>query len=120
MTRLSGLLLSLLFAVAPTVDMVCRATCTPVPMTADASSCHEDSYPTADAVLLAAVACRFDAVTAVAPTEGARNLVAPAPLLTAQVTTFAHVLVSTGAGLRRHALRPRLPHGYPSTIVLRI
>lgn len=120
MTRLSGLLLALLFSVMPTVDIVCRALCTPDPTSASAPSCHEVAAPTSDGVLLPAVACQRDAVAAVAPADGTRNLVPPAPLVTAQVTAFLQVAAPAGADMNRPAVRPRPPQAYPSTIVLRI
>ena len=119
MIRFFGLLLALMFTVTPTVDMVCRATCTPQPMAVAASSCHEVDSVTADGVLLAAVFCQRDAAKAVAA-EGARSLVAPAALVTAQVSASLDLRASHTPDLRRHAPRPRTTHGYPSTIVLRI
>ena len=120
MIRFFGLLLALMFTVTPTVDMVCRATCTPQPMAEAASSCHEVVSVTADGVLLPAVVCQRDAAKAVAAAEGARSLVAPATLVTAQVAAFLDLRASNTPDLRRHAPRPRATHGYPSTIVLRI
>jgi hypothetical protein len=120
MTRLFGLLLALLLSVTPTVDVACRAVCTPQLMGAAAESCHEVASPNVDGVLLPALACQRDAVAAVAPADGARTVLAPAPLVTAQATAFAFVPASAGADLRPQAVRPRLPHAYPSTVVLRI
>lgn len=120
MTNPLATLLALLLAVTPTVDVACRTVCTPQLTGAAADSCHEVASSNADGVLLPAVACQRDAVAAVAPADGARNLLAPAPLVTAQATAFAFVPASTGAHLRRQVVRPRLPHAYPSTVVLRI
>lgn len=120
MSRLSSLLLALLLTVTPTVDVTCRAVCTAQLIGAAANPCHEVASPNVDGVLLPAVACARDAVAAVAPADGTRTLVAPAPLVTAQATAFAFVPASAGAHLRRQAVRPRLPHAYPSTVVLRI
>lgn len=120
-TRLFGLLLALMFGATPTVDMVCRSLCTPDAMAAVAPSCHEVVSQTADGVLLPAVACQRDVVAAVAPADGTRNLVPPAPLVTAQVTAFLHVAAPAGCDINRLAVRPRPPQAYPSsTIVLRI
>jgi hypothetical protein len=120
MTRLSGLLLAFLLAVSPTVDVACRALCTPQLVGAAADACHEVASADLDGVLLPAQACQRDAVAALAPADGARNLVAPAPLVTAQATPVAFVPASAGAHVRRQAVRPRPPHAYPSTVVLRI
>lgn len=119
MTRFSGLLLALIFTVTPTVDMVCRAMCTPQLMAAAAPSCHEVGSANADGALLPAVVCQRDAGAAVAPADGARNLLVSAPLVTAQVPVLAHVPESGRAALRR-SVRPCSPHGYYSTTVLRI
>jgi hypothetical protein len=120
MTRLSSLLLALLLTVTPTVDVVCRAVCTPQLMGAAAPSCHEAASQIADGVLRPAVTCQRDAAAAVGPVDGARSLVAQAPLVTLHIAALAPVPASAGADLRREAVRPRLPHAYPSTTVLRI
>jgi hypothetical protein len=120
MTRLLGLLLASMLAVTPTVDMVCRAVCTPDTAAADAPSCHEVVSATADGALLPATSCQRDAAAAAPPTDGTRNAVTRAPLVTVQVTAFAHVSASVGADLRRQAVRPRTPQTYLSTVVLRI
>jgi hypothetical protein len=120
MTRLSSLLLALMFSVLPTADMVCRARCTPDPTAASAPSCHDVTPPTLDGVLLPAVACQRDAGAALAPANGTRNLVAPAPVVTAPITAFFHAAAPAGAATNREAVRPRPPQAYPSTIVLRI
>jgi hypothetical protein len=116
MTRFSSLLLALLLAVTPTVDVVCRAVCTPNPSAAAVPSCHEAASDTAE--WLPGVTCQRDALSAVAPTEGARNIVAPAPLVTALVISSVLVPASSSADFRRQAPPPS--HGYPSTTVLRI
>jgi hypothetical protein len=120
MIRLSGLLLALMFSVMPTVDTVCRALCTPEPTSASAPSCHDVAAPTRDGVLLPAVACQRDAIAAVAPADGTRNLVPPAPIVTARLTTVLDAAAPAGADMHRQAVRPRPPQAYPSTIVLRI
>jgi hypothetical protein len=116
MTRLSSLLLALLLTVTPTVDVVCRAVCTPNPTAAAVPSCHEVASDTAE--WLPDVTCQRDALAAVAPTDVARSIVAPAPLVTALVIVSVLVPASSSAGLRRQAPPPS--HGYPSTTVLRI
>jgi predicted cobalt transporter CbtA len=120
MIRLSGLLLALMFSVMPTVDIVCRALCTPEPSSASPPSCHDVAAPTPDGVLLPAVACQRDASVAVAPADGTRNLVPPAPIVTARFTTFLDAAAPAGADMHRLAVRQRPPQAYPSTIVLRI
>jgi len=120
MPRLSGLLLALLFTVTTTVDVVCSAVCTPQLTGAASASCHPAASPTADGVLLPAMACHHDVVAGVRQVESARHLWTPAPLGTVQVTVLAYVPASAGADLRRQAVRPRLPHAYPSSVVLRI
>lgn len=117
MTRFSSLLLALLLAVTPTVNVVCRAVCTPNPSAAPVPSCHEVASNTAE--WLPGVTCQRDALAAVASTDVARNIVAPAPLVTAFVIGFVLVPASSSADLRRQAPRPP-SHGYTSTTVLRI
>lgn len=121
MTNALAPLLALILAVTPTVDVVCRALCTASPVGAAAPSCHEGAAPTADGVLLPAMACHHDAVEAVNQSEGARNRLAVAPLGTVQVIIFAYLPSPAGGGDRkRQSVRPRLPLAYPSTVVLRI
>lgn len=120
MSRLPAPLLAVLLAVTPTLDAVCRAVCTPVTTAADVPSCHEVDGATTDGVLVPVACCHSDAVTAVLPTDVTRNLVARAPLVTAQISSFGYMPASAGADIRRQAVRPRLSHSYPSTIVLRI
>ncbi len=120
MTRISGLLLAVLLAVTPTVDVVFRAVCTPNPTAAASPSCHEVASGTADGVLMpSGSTCQREPVAALAPADGALNIVAPAPIVTVQVMAFALVPVSTSANLDRQT-RPGSSHGYPSAIVLRI
>jgi hypothetical protein len=119
MTHLSSLLLVVMLAVTPTVDVVCRAVCTPNPIASASASCHEFASETADGLWLPGVTCQRDAVAAAAPADGARNLVAPAPLVSVLVKRFAYVRASGSANLQR-LMQPRSSHGYPSTIVLRI
>lgn len=120
MTRLPGLLLALMFSVMPSADIVCRALCTPDPTSASAPSCHDVTAPTLDGVLLPAVACQRDASAAVAPADGTRSLVPPAPVVTARITASLHAAAPAGADMNRQAVRPRPPQACPSTIVLRI
>jgi hypothetical protein len=119
MNSLLATVLALLLAVTPTVDMVCRAVCTPQLTGAPAQSCHEVAFPTVDGVLLPVAACQRDAAATLAPADAARNLVVPAPLIPVQVMASPFVSASSGADLRRQVLRPR-SHGYASTTVLRI
>ncbi len=120
MYRLSGLLLALMFAVMPTVDMVCRALCTPDPIASAAPACHEVAFQSADGVLLPAVDCQRDVIAVVAPAEAIRNLASPGQVVTSLVTVFAPVSASASVDGNRQPVRPRPLHGYPSTIVLRI
>jgi hypothetical protein len=120
MVRLSGLLLALMFSVMPTVDTVCRALCTPEPMSASAPSCHYAAAPTHDGMWLPGVACQREAMAAVVPADGTRNLVPPAPVVTARYTTDLDAAAPARADMHRHAVRPRPPQAYPSTIGLRI
>jgi hypothetical protein len=120
MARLSSLLLTVLLAVTPTVDVVCRTVCTPNPTAAASPSCHEVASGTGDGMLVpGGTTCQREPVAAVTPADGARNIVAPAPLVTVQVMAFAIVPVSTSANLERQT-RSGSSHGYPSPIVLRI
>jgi hypothetical protein len=120
MVRLLGLLLALMFSVMPTVDTVCRALCTPEPTSTSAPSCHDAAAPTHDGVWLPGVACQREAVAAVVPADGTRNLVPPAPVVTSRYTTDLDAAAPARADMHRHAVRPRPPQAYPSTIVLRI
>lgn len=120
LTSLLALLLALTLAAAPTVDVACRALCTPPPIGTAAPSCHEVGTATADGVLVPAMSCHHDAVAAVDQVEGARNRVAAAPLGTLQATVLAYLPAPAGADRQRQSVRPRLPYAYPSTVVLRI
>jgi hypothetical protein len=120
MTRLCGLLLAFLLTVTPTVDVACRALCTSQMRGAASDVCHDVASPNVDGVLVPAVACQPAADAAAAPADRARNPLAAAPIVTAQATAFALVPASAGAHLRPQPVRPRLPHAYPSTVVLRI
>jgi hypothetical protein len=117
MIRLSSLLLALLLAVTPTVDVVCRAVCTPNPSAAAVPTCHEVASDTAE--WLPGVTCQRDALAAVVSTDGARNIVAPAPLVTALVIGSVLVPASRRADLRRQTPRPP-SHGHASATLLRI
>ena len=120
MTRLSSLLLALMLAVTPTVNVVCGAVCTPNPTAATSPSCHEVASGTADGVLVPGGAtCQRDPVAAVAPADAARSIVAAAPFVTALIVGSERVPASSSADLRRQTPRPP-SHGYASTTVLRI
>jgi hypothetical protein len=119
MTRLSSLLLVLMLAVTPTVSVVCRAVCTPNPTPAASPSCHEVAPDTADGVWSPGLTCQRDAVVAVAQADWARNIVAPAPLVTTFIVGSVLVPACSRAGLRRQTPRPP-SHRYASTTVLRI
>lgn len=119
MTRLSSLLLVLMLAVTPTVSVVCRAVCTPNPTPAASPSCHEVAPDTADGVWSPGLTCQRDAVVAVAQADWARNIVAPAPLVTPFIVGSVLVPACSRAGLRRQTPRPP-SHRYAFTTVLRI
>lgn len=115
--RLVGVLLACLFLVAPSVDALCRASCTPV---ASAPSCHDATATPVGPHLSSAASCQREVVIAAPTLDGRRGLVAP----------LASPAASTAAHLARHAphrassLRPVVPAvsapGCPRSLVLRI
>lgn len=120
MNRVVALIVAAMLAVTPTADVVCRAVCTPGSTAADVPPCHEIALATADGALLPSAVCQRGATTVAPPTREARNLTAPAPLVTVEVHAFAHAAVVKAAGLASLAERPHLTHASPSSIVLRM
>lgn len=116
MYRLLAILLTFLLAVTPTVDVMCRALCTP---DATAVPCHHLAAPAADGSLSSA-SCKDDAAAAVAPVERTRTAVSPAPLLRVKLFDVAQGPVFPGGFVRRPPAYPRHAQGFLSTVVLRI
>ena len=120
MLRLFGLLLALLFAVMPTVDMVCRALCTPGASAEAVPACHEVAPATADGMVVPAISCQRDAAAALVPGDASRGLVAPAPVVTVRASIDRTAAAACTADRSGPPVRPRPTQAFPSSIVLRI
>lgn len=108
--RLVGVLLACLFLVTPSVDALCRASCTPGVSTT--SSCHERVATPERPHLTATASCQREVVIAAPTLEGRRASVAPAPIAT--LPLLRPLEADTATGVSRPAglpavLSPRCP-----------
>jgi hypothetical protein len=115
--RLVGMLLACLFLVTPSVDALCRASCTPV--AAVPPSCHDRVVTPERPHLTSTASCQREVVIAAPTLDGRRTPVAPAPTTAADAPLLPREAAVSGP--RRPAgVAAVLSPGCPRSPILRI
>lgn len=122
MSRLLAVLLACLFSAAPSADLVCRASCTPVETVAPSvPSCHDVARDLERDRIVSTVSCQRDVPPLLARAADVRRDIAAPYALTATVPAFPSAAARLSVR-RPHDwfARPRARQAFPPCIVLRV